>query len=179
MQLNPQAGVDILETGLKSARPSNAQGARWFATLFGRDRRETIDLRRPEFSPKLLLRLVRLAYKHVRRADDARHEGTYTPNERDHAERGREAVLSALLATTGAEGWQAKLDMAADPLFAHFKDRALAIALERAAEEVDGVRIAPICGASRPSLLRPPSRRRLSSRSRRHPAASRRWRRPR
>jgi hypothetical protein len=179
MQLNPQAGVDILETGLKSARPSNAQGARWFATLFGRDRRETIDLRRPEFSPKLLLRLVRLAYKHVRRADDARHEGTYTPNERDHAERGREAVLSALLATTGAEGWQAKLDMAADPLFAHFKDRALAIALERAAEEVDGVRIAPICGASRASLLRRPSPRRLSNRSRRHPAASRRWRRPR
>ena len=94
MQLNPQAGVDILETGLKSARPSNAQGARWFATLFGRDRRETIDLR-ALVPPKSLLRLVRLAYKHVRRADDARHEGTYTPNERDAAQNAAAKLSSA------------------------------------------------------------------------------------
>lgn len=58
---------------------------------------------------------------------------------RDHAERGRDAVLNALLATTGTEGWKAKFEMANDPLFAHFKDRAIAIAQERAAEEADSI----------------------------------------
>ena len=90
------------------------------------------------FLPALLLRLVRLAYRHIRLADDAEHEGSYSPDTRDNAERGRGAILNALLATTGSEGWSAKLEMAADPLFAHFRDRAFAIALERAAEEADG-----------------------------------------
>jgi hypothetical protein len=58
---------------------------------------------------------------------------------RDNAERGRNVVLSALLATTGTEGWAAKLEMANDPLFAHFKDRALALAQEKAAEEADSM----------------------------------------
>jgi len=58
---------------------------------------------------------------------------------RDNAERGRNAVLNALLAATGTEGWAAKLEMANDPLFAHFKDRALALAQEKAAEEADSV----------------------------------------
>jgi hypothetical protein len=81
---------------------------------------------------------VRIAYQHVRPADDVHHEGSYSPDDRDHAEQGRSTVLSALLATTGTEGWAAKLEMAQDPLFANFKDRAMAIARERAAEEVDG-----------------------------------------
>ncbi len=48
-------------------------------------------------------------------------------------------MLSALLSTTGPEGWAAKLEMAADPLFAHIKDRAIALAEEKAAEEADNV----------------------------------------
>ena len=80
---------------------------------------------------------MRLAYQHVRISDDARHEGSYTPDMRDQAERGRNAVLTALLSTKGPEGWAAKLEMANDPLFAHFKDRAIAIAGESAAEEAD------------------------------------------
>ena len=96
-------------------------------------------MRRVEFSPHLFLRLVRLAYCHVRPTDDARHEGSYSPDERDDAEEGRNIILKALLATTGSEGWAAKLEMAADPLFAHFRDRVIAVARERAAEEADGV----------------------------------------
>jgi hypothetical protein len=140
MQLNPEAGVIALENGLKASRPSErGVGVEWFSALFGHDHRgTTVDLRRTEFSPKLLLRLTRLAYQHVRPADDVQHEGAYSPDDRDHAERGRSTVLSALLATTGTDGWDAKLEMAQDPLFANFKDRAIAIARERAAEEVDG-----------------------------------------
>jgi hypothetical protein len=44
-----------------------------------------------------------------------------------------------VLALKGVEGWNAKLEMANDPMFAHFKDRAIMLARERAAEEADGV----------------------------------------
>jgi hypothetical protein len=143
MQLDPKAGVEALEAGLiKAPAARRGVGVDWFATLFGRDHRgATIELRGREFTPKLLLRLVRLAYKHVRPTDDAHHEGTYSPDERDYAEQGRNAVLGALLATNGAEGWAVKQEMAEDPLFAHFKDRVLALARERAAEEVDGTAV--------------------------------------
>jgi hypothetical protein len=58
---------------------------------------------------------------------------------RDHAENGRNAILNALLLTTGDEGWHAKLQLAEDPLFLHFKDRALFLAREKLAEEADAV----------------------------------------
>jgi hypothetical protein len=139
-------GVSALETGLKVIQPSQrGAGVEWFSGLFGRDGRETtVDLRRADFTPKILLRLVRLAYQHVRPTDDAQHESSYSPDDRDHAEQGRNTVLSALLATTGTEGWAAKLEMAQDPLFANFKDRAMAIARERAAEEVDGAPLSDV-----------------------------------
>jgi hypothetical protein len=140
MQLNPEAGVAALEAGLNTIQPSErGVGVKWFSTLFGQDHRgTTVNLRRAEFSPHLLLRLVRLAYHHVRPADDAQHEGVHSLDDRDYAEQGRNMVLNALLATTGTKGWVAKFEMAQDPLFASFKDRVIAIARERAAEEVDG-----------------------------------------
>lgn len=48
-------------------------------------------------------------------------------------------VLSALLSTAGPEGLAVKLEMADDPLFVHIKDRTIALAQERAAEEADNV----------------------------------------
>ena len=97
----------------------------------------TVDPNGTGFTPELLLRLVRLAYQHVRVEDNAQHEGSYTPDTRDEAEQARNAVLSALLDTTGAAGWAAKLALSNDPLFAHFRDRAVALAEAKAAEEAD------------------------------------------
>jgi hypothetical protein len=141
LQLNPAAGVDAFEHGLRGQQPeAHGLGVKWFSTLFGQGHGAgPVNLKTTGFTPALLLRLVRLAYSHVRLGDDAHHEGSYSPDMRDHAERGRNAVLTALLATTGSEGWAAKLEMAADALFADFKDRAIALASERAAEEADGV----------------------------------------
>ncbi len=141
LRLNPIALVEVLEQGLKDSVVSTAgAGVQLFAQLFGADHGAFgFDSSAPRFTPLLLLRLVRLAYQHVRIGDDAHHEGGYSPDTRDNAERGRNAVLSALLATTGPEGWAAKLEMANDPLFAHFKDRAITLAQEKAAEEADNV----------------------------------------
>jgi hypothetical protein len=123
MQLNPETGVDVLERGLQDQSPeARGVAVKWFATLFGQEHGGgPVDVRGPGFSPALLLRLVRLAYHHVRLGDDANHEGSYSPDTRDNAERGRGAILNALLATTGSEGWNAKLEMATDPSFANFR----------------------------------------------------------
>ncbi len=140
MRLDPPAGVDALERALAPIKPAKfGAGIDWFARLFGRHcGNEGVPLSNPLFTPALLLRLTRLAYQHVAREYDmARRDGMYTPNARDDAEHARNAVLSALLAAEGQAGWEAKLEMVNEPLFAHFRDRICAIALQRAAEEAD------------------------------------------
>jgi hypothetical protein len=140
MQLNPQAAVSALENGLADVQPAaHSPAIEWFALLFNQDRRGgSANLQRPEFTPDLLLRLARLAYRHIRPGDDVRHEGAYSPEDRDFAERARGALLTAVLAAPGVPGWKAKLELAADPLFEDLKDRAIVIARERAAEEAEG-----------------------------------------
>lgn len=141
LHLNTSAGVDALEKGIDGCAASKmGAGVLLFAALFNRDYGGMgVDLSGPGFTPSLLLRILRLAYQHVRIGDDAHHEGSYSPDTRDHAERGRNAILSALFAAVGPAGWAAKLEMADDPLFAHIKDRAVALAQEKAAEEADSI----------------------------------------
>lgn len=141
IRLDPAAGTAKLEQCLSGVEPGpQGPGVNWISLLFGSRLHETLtDLRLPNFTPAILLRLLRLAYRHVRPWEDIRHERAYSPGTRDHAQQGRDALLRALLDTKGPEGWAAKLEMADDPLFAHYRDRALLLAREKAAEEVDGV----------------------------------------
>lgn len=139
LHLNPAAGVETLEHRLEGVDVSKTgPGVQLFASLFDGDHGGGIDLGGAGFTPPLLLRLLRLAYRHIRKEDDAHHEGAYSPDTRDDAERARNTILSAVFAAPGPEGWTAKLDVAGDPLFAHLKDRTLALAAEKAAEEADG-----------------------------------------
>jgi len=142
IQLSPADGVDALEETLRPYAPSKfGVPTDWFSSLFG-DRYGDGDTFLTElgFTAPLLLRLARLAYQYIRPADDmVRQEGSYTPNARDHAEHGRSNIVNALLSMPGSDGWAIKLQMAEDPLFANFKDRALALALERAANEADSI----------------------------------------
>ena len=139
MRVNPTLGVIALEDRIRTVQPAaHSQAVTWFSVLFG-DRRDAINLRAPAFTPQLVLRLLRLAFLHVRPVDDVEHEGVYSPDARDQAERARHQILSALLEATGEDAWTSKLEMANDPLFADFKDHVLAIAEERWAEEFDSV----------------------------------------
>ncbi len=162
LRLEPAAGVAALERILARIPVSpDSTALDWFGQLFGERRRGTlIDLSQPGFTPGLLLRLTRRAYIHVRPMDDVRHEGSYSPGRRDHAERGRGTILSALLQTKGPAGWAAKLEMANDPLFGDFRDRALVVALEKAAEEVDNAVLSDtdIANLNRFNEARPTSR---------------------
>lgn len=139
MRLDPELGVAAFEDQIREVEPGKSSKAvTWFSVLFS-DRHDAINLRDAAFTPNLLLRLLRLAYRHVRPYDDARHEGGYSPDTRDHAERARNEIVNTLFETKGEEGWAAKLEMADDPLCAHFKDRILTVAEENWAQEIDSV----------------------------------------
>jgi len=137
MRIDPQEGVEKLADQIEIVEPSERSDAvTWLASLFG-DRQDGIGLGDERFTPQLLLRLLRLAYRHVRIQDDARHEGSYSPDTRDDAEQARWNIVTALFNAKGEDGLAAKLEMAADPLCAHFKDRILAVAEENWAQEID------------------------------------------
>ncbi|MFC5556684.1 hypothetical protein [Methylobacterium iners] len=138
LHLNASVGVELLELRLSGVEITKlGRGAQLFGNLFERNGNYSVDLGGAGFTPNVLLRLLRLAYTHIRREDDEMHEGSYTPGPRDDAERARSAVLSALLSASGPEGWNAKLEMAGDPLFGHLRDRTRAVAEGKAAEEAD------------------------------------------
>ena len=137
MALKPENGIDVLEERFQSVQPGmRSEAVKWMAHLFG-DRHDSICLDFSGFTPRLLLKLVRLAYMHVRQEEDLEHEGVFTPEMRDNAQDARNNILRALLATKGEEGWAVKLEMAEDPLFSHFRDRIRSEAEESWAEEVD------------------------------------------
>lgn len=139
MRIDPELGVVALEDRLRTVEPEKrSEAVTWFSTLFS-DHHNAINLRDAAFTAKLLLQLLRLAYHHVRLNHDTKHEGCFTPDTRDDAERARNAIVSALFDAKGEEGWAAKLEMAEDPLCAHFKDRILAVAEEHWAQEIDSV----------------------------------------
>lgn len=139
MRLDPVLGVEALEDRLRTVEPAERSLAvTWFGTLF-HDRGGEINPHDSFFTPDLLLRLLRLAYRHVRPEDDARHEGAYSPDARDNAEWGRRELWNALLAAKGEDAWCAKQEMASDSLFADLRDRIVAIADENWAQEIDSI----------------------------------------
>ena len=108
MRVDPELGVSALEEQIRTVEPEKlSEAVSCFAALFN-DHHDEIDLKTPAFTPLLLLRLLRLAYRHVRPVDDARHEGVFTPDTRDHAERGRDAIVQALLEAKGEDAWAAE-----------------------------------------------------------------------
>ena len=138
MRVDTQVGVEHLESQIVLIEPAErSEAVTWFACLFG-DRQDAIGLNDESFTPRLLLRLLRLAYRHVRVQDDVHHEGSFSSDTRDNAEQARSNIVTALFNATGEEGLAAKFEMAADPLCAHFKDRILAVAEENWGQEIDG-----------------------------------------
>lgn len=138
MRLDPCRGVNALEKRIEHITPAQySEAVNWFSKLFF-ESRNGLNLNDTEqFTPDLLLRLLRLSYRHVRPGDDVQHDGVFSPDSRDNAERIRDAILMALLNAKGEQAWWAKLEVAADPLFEKLKDRIQAIAEERWADEVD------------------------------------------
>ncbi|WP_143514165.1 ATP-binding protein [Pseudomonas syringae] len=130
--------VEITRILASEAPTPMGAGVVLFANLFGgRWNSLPFDLDFGRFSVDQHVRLLKLAYQHIRATDDARREGTFTPDVRDDAQQARNTLLGSFLRLEGAKAWKAKMALAADPRFSHFQDRLRALAVERAAEEMD------------------------------------------
>ncbi len=137
-RLDPSKAVEALEFQLGKISPSaDGPAIGWFAALFGDSRAPTFDLSHIELTPGLLKRLVCASYFHVRPTDDLVHHGPFSPGVKDDATSARNRLLGALLDSRGPEAWILKLELANDPLIAHFRDRFSKLAREKLAEEVD------------------------------------------
>jgi hypothetical protein len=137
-RLDPSKAVEALEFQLGKILPSaDGLAIGWFAALFGDSRAPTFGLSHIELTPGLLKRLVCASYFHVRPTDDLVHHGTYSPGVRDDATSARNRLLGALLDAKGREAWLLKLELANEPLIAHFRDRFVRLAREKLAEEID------------------------------------------
>jgi hypothetical protein len=108
-----------------------------FGTVFGSLKAININVENHTQRAQILAKLVRYAYAFVRIEEDQTHEEAYTPDTRDKAQRARESLLSALLATPGAEAWRAILELAMEPDFSSFADRLRFLAREKAAKEAE------------------------------------------
>jgi hypothetical protein len=130
---------DVVDLTLSDTeRQRRPLGVTVFAYLFG-DRHEWTAARASlEAMPiDVVLRLVRLAYRHVPPSADLVHTGGFTPGLRDNAESARNRLLTTLLDARGHDAWLAKLELVKAPELAHFSARAIVIAKEQAALEAD------------------------------------------
>ena len=87
--------------------------------------------------------LVQCAYTFIRPEDDQNHEGAYTPNTRDRAERARELLLSRLLDTPGREAHRVVLALSGENEFAHFAGHLRLLARQRAASDAEFPPLSP------------------------------------
>jgi hypothetical protein len=143
-RLDPEAATHAFEVSL-AALPEEQRsdraismltslfGDRGIVLLFGDDERRAISLGR----------LVCCTYRYVRPAEDQVHEGPYSPDSRDNAERARNFLLGALLDTPGAKSQEVLRSLAADPVFAGFPDRLRLLARKRAASDTESAALRP------------------------------------
>ena len=120
-----------------------ARAVETFAALFDDDRPVRFDVPDPERRARLLGRLVLYAYAFVRPAEDRVHEGVYSPNARDRAERARGNLFHWLLATPGPETPRVVMEIADDDEFAASSDRLRLLARQRAAADAEFAPYAP------------------------------------
>ncbi|MBR0960405.1 hypothetical protein [Bradyrhizobium japonicum] len=117
--LAPDAAMPFLEKWLNSAPPEErkSRAELTFSNLF--DRYDSLIAGSLSVATiKTLEALLHLAYSRIRPKDDIIHEGSYSPDTRDHAQHARDALLSALLARPGPDAYGAIRRLSDDPVFA-------------------------------------------------------------
>jgi len=132
-----EQGATALDARLSPLQRKDAE--RVLAAMFNRRHGIAVPEIDPEARARILGRLVRTAYRAVAIVDDQSHDGSYTPDIRDHAQTARGILFSALLDTKGPQARAELLAMAQEPLFAHMPDRLRMMARERIAHDAEFV----------------------------------------
>ena len=108
-----------------------------FAALFGGPDSVRLEVPDPAQFARLLGQLVRCAYTFIRPEDDQVHEGIFSPDTRDNAQRARSFLLSCLLGTSGPEARRTILALADETDFGKLQDYLRLRARQRAAADAE------------------------------------------
>ncbi|MCP5559553.1 MAG: hypothetical protein H7A55_17550 [Verrucomicrobiaceae bacterium] len=135
----PEQGVKVFTELLTKRRGKSADdfAMQALATLFGGWDGIGLKIKEDDARAAALGDLIRCAYRYVRPEDDAEHEGAYSPDTRDEAERARSFLLSALIETPGPVAQRLLMKFASERSFRHFPDRLRHLARERAAKDAE------------------------------------------
>jgi hypothetical protein len=136
--VDPDMGVSDLAAWLSGAPPESrrARAEQTLGKLF--DRHDSfISGALARASVSTLERLLQTAYEHIRPEQDAVHEGSYSPDDRDRAEGARNTILSALLDRPGADAYRAMLRAAGNPDFAIRSERFRELARGKAERDAE------------------------------------------
>lgn len=138
-RFDPHRGVRELEKALAEAQDDSRKDVviDTIAALFGQIDGIVIGDIGTADRADVIAELVRLSYTFVRPEDDQHHDGVYSANVRDEAQRARAFLLSALVETPGPEAQRALLALADDPRLTTVPDRIRQLARERAARDAE------------------------------------------
>ena len=138
-RFNPAQGATLLADEFEGNRDPaiRKRVIEAFAVVFGED--DPVDFRVSDRTQhaRLLAGLLRLTYAFVRPEDDQVHDGAYTPDTRDNAERARRTLFQWLCNTPGPEARLALLDIAEDGRFVDLRDHLRLVARQRAATDAE------------------------------------------
>ena len=134
--LDLKTACDLMIVRLADVQPEDETAVSLFGNMFG----ERHDQGRLSFDsidlgvrPELLKELLVLAYRTVPPCGDLVHHGTYSPTQRDNAERARSVLFEALVNTNAIETISIIRELSTLPQFSHMKDRLKQIGTEVAA----------------------------------------------
>ncbi len=138
-RLDAARATQVLAAALQDADDNERtqRAVTFFGNSFGSRDGVALNIAGDDDRARALGQLVRLAHKLVRREQDQRHEGAYSPDSRDHAQQAREYLLSALLETPGQVARDIILELAGEQEFSHFPDRLRLLARRRAAADAE------------------------------------------
>ena len=144
-RLDAVRGTQALMAGLadRNDHDTRERAITTFAALFGEHKSVDFDTVNLDQRSCLLGQLVRYAYTFIRKEDDQRHEGPYSPNSRDKAQYARSFLLSSLIETPGPETHRIVLALADQPDFAEMRDYLRLNARRRAAADAEFDPFAP------------------------------------
>lgn len=132
-----RGGELLIHTLADGKSVSEDRAIETFAALFGDRDPSLLAIADSTERARVLGRLVRCAYAHVRREDDEVHHEPYELKMRDKAETGRGFLLSALCDTPGAETCRVLSALAIEAPFAFIADRLRLLARQRAASDAE------------------------------------------
>ena len=144
-RFDPLKGTQLLrETFADRDDPgTRTRAVELLATLFGGRNAIVLEIADPAQHAQVLGQLVRHAYAFVRPTDDQVHDGVFSPNTRDQAERVRDSLLSRLLDTPGIEARRVVLELASEDDFVNRRDRLGLLARQRTAADAEFAPFAP------------------------------------